>query len=130
MINQNDDTGQALRRLLLMFSFLLLALVASTGRGNDQPGFAGKSWTTTDISCHEAIAGITVSYVAAQKSYETDFHNNIFVPLSYRNQISDYNRKLSRDFFLNRITGFSVKPACREIYLNLPYNKDDIPVLS
>lgn len=130
MIKQIDDE-QASGRLLLLALILLLVLVASTHRHDQDlrsPEASGRTLANQDN--HDAIAACTVRYVAVLKHYDTDSRNNILIPISKRNQLSDYNRKLALYFILNRIDGFSRRPACREIYLNLPCNKDDIPFLS
>lgn len=132
MIKQFDDTDRALRNVFLMIMFLLVALVASIDHDNHilrSERISGRSWTTPDISGNDAIASKTV-WSVSQKLYDFDFSYNIPVPLSSRDQISDYNRKQAQDFILNRMTGYTIRPVFRELYLHLPCNKDDIPVLS
>jgi hypothetical protein len=137
MGNYKEDTDQNSGMFFLLILFLLFVF-ASSGNPESRASSSAKFPSQNElvfgsISGHrDAIISCPVSLPDLQKYCECALHNSSLIPFSIRNKISDYNRRISRDFILIRKTRLSIEPALhRRLCFHLPLNKDDdLPVLS
>jgi len=137
MENHKEDTIQNFGTIFFIILFSFFVLVSSGNAVSHAPSsikyHLQYELVYGDISSHRnAIISCPVSLPVLQKYREHAFHNTSLIPFSIQNKISDYNRRIYRDFILIRKTRLSIEPVLHwRLYSHLPSDKDDdLPVLS